>query len=50
MSNKHKNKSLENSRNSQQPEQNPSSRQEVPDNHPKSQAQQPKMQNKDCRG
>ncbi|MGI6255015.1 MAG: hypothetical protein ACOYJZ_05230 [Acutalibacter sp.] len=49
MSNKHKNKSFENSRGQQEPNQTRNPRQEVPDYGSKSQSQQPKMDQKNCR-
>ena len=50
MSNKRKNKSFENSRNQQENNQARNPQQEVPDYGSKSQNQQPKMNQKDCRG
>lgn len=49
MSNKRKNKSFENSRNQQENNQARNPQQEVPDYGSKSQNQQPKMNQKDCR-
>ena len=50
MSNKRKNKSFENSRNQQENNQARNPQQEVPGYGSKSQNQQPKMNQKDCRG
>lgn len=50
MNNKRKNKSFENSRNQQENTQARKTQQEVPDHGSKSQSQQPKMDQQDCRG